>query len=68
MPAPRTHIQTVNGELVIVDHAETVNVAPNIHLKNCHLIPSLSYKLLSISQLTKELNCIVLMFSNGCLI
>ena len=30
------------------------------------LIPSLSHKLLFISQLTKELNCCVLMFSGGC--
>ena len=39
-----------------------------MHLKNCLLIPSLTHKLLSVSQLTKKLNCTVLMTSSGCIV
>ena len=43
-----------NGEGVGVTQPGTVDISPSIHVKNYLLIPSLSYKLLSISQLTKE--------------
>ena len=39
-----------------------------MQLKYCLLIPSLTHKLLSISQLTKELNCIILKTSGGCIV
>ena len=41
----------------------SVDISPSIQLKNCLLIPDLSNKLLSISQLTKELDCYVLLTS-----
>ena len=44
------------------------NISSNLHLSNCLLIPSLSHKLLSISRLTKEVNCIVLMSSSDCVV
>ena len=65
-PTSRTHIQTANGECISVTKAGTVDISPSIHLKNCLLIPSLSHKLLSVSQLTKELNCTPLLTSDGC--
>ncbi|KAJ9556676.1 hypothetical protein OSB04_011290, partial [Centaurea solstitialis] len=37
-------------------------------LKNCLYIPALSSKLLSISQVTKELNCVVLMYPTFCIL
>ena len=37
-------------------------------LKNCLLIPSLSHKLLSVSQLTKEFNYIVLLTLHSCIV
>ena len=67
-PTNRTHIQTANGECVSVTEAGTVDISSSIHLNNCLMIPSLSHKLLSISHLTKELNCIVLMSSTDCVV
>ena len=64
----RTHIQTANGESVEVHQAGPVHVSSSLHLKNCLLIPSLSHKLLSITQLIKELNCTVLMTSTACIV
>ena len=37
-------------------------------LSNTLFVPFLSHKLLSISQLTKDLNCITLMYPNFCFI
>ena len=51
-----------------VHQAGPVNISSPIHLKNCLLIPNLSHKLLSISQLTKELDCTVLMTSTDCIV
>ena len=46
----------------------SVDISPSIQLKNCLLIPDLSNKLLSISQLTKELDCNVLLTSFNCIV
>ena len=59
-PKTRTYIQTANGECVNVDQSGPVTISPSLKLNNCLLIPSLPYKLLSISQLTRELNCTML--------
>ena len=58
-PTNRTHIQTANGACVPVAKAGAVNISSSLHLKNCLLILNLSHKLLSVSQLTKDLNCTV---------
>jgi len=39
-----------------------------LKLENCLYVPALSSKLLYISQVTKELNCVVLMFPTFCLL
>jgi len=39
-----------------------------LKLENCLYVPALSSKLLSISQVIKELNCVVLMFLTFCLL
>ena len=67
-PTHRTHIQTANGECISVDRAGPVNISLSVHLKNCLLILSLSHTLLSVSQLTKELNCTVLLISENCIV
>lgn len=64
----RTQIQTANGEYIPITQAGTVDVTSNIHLQNCLLIPNLTHKLLSVSQLTRELNCTILMTSSGCVV
>ena len=48
--------------------SETVDIASSIHLKNCLLVPNLSHKLLSVSQLTKEFNCTVMFTSDSCIV
>lgn len=64
----RTHIQSSNGECIPVDQEGPIDISPSLCIKNCLLIPSLSHKLLFISQLTKELNFTVLKTSDGCVI
>ena len=64
----RTKIQTANGEFIPITQAGDVDITSEIHLKNCLLIPSLTHKLLSVSQLTKELNCTILMTSSDCIV
>ena len=66
-PTTRTHVQTASGESINVDQAGLVDISPSIRLKNCLIIPSLSHKLFFISQLTKKLNCKVLMTSSNCI-
>ena len=61
-------MQTANGERVDVTKASIVDISPSIQFKNCLLIPSSTHKLLSVSQLTKELNCIILMTYDGCIV
>ncbi|GKC56599.1 retrovirus-related pol polyprotein from transposon TNT 1-94 [Tanacetum coccineum] len=46
----------------------TIEISPSIKLPNCLYVPSLSHKLLSISHVTKELNCSVLMHPTFCLL
>lgn len=55
----KTIIETANGECISVKGDETIDISPNIRLNNCVFVPNLSRKLLSISQLTKTLNCVV---------
>lgn len=42
-------------------------VCPNLTLQNTLVVPTLASKLISIGQLTKELNCVVHIFPNYCL-
>ena len=60
-------IANANGVLSPVIGADTVTLSPTLKLFNTLLVPSLSHKLLSISQITKELNCVVLIYPKFCL-
>ncbi|KAH6764702.1 hypothetical protein C2S51_015951 [Perilla frutescens var. frutescens] len=64
----KTHVQTVNGELAPVLGAGTINLSSTLQLSNCLFVPSLSHKLLSISHVTKELNCTLLIQPHFCLL
>jgi len=64
----KTHIETANGELVVVQGRGLIVFLEKLKLKNCLYVPTLSSKLLYVSQVTKELNCVILMFSNFCLL
>ena len=58
VPTSRTHIATANGGLASVVRVGNVGISPKLQLK-CLYVPSLS-------QVTKELNCRVLMYSGFC--
>ena len=45
-----------------------MTLSPSLTLSNTILVPSLSHKLLSISQVTTDLNCIVLIYPTFCLL
>jgi hypothetical protein len=64
----RTNIANANGVISPVTGAGTVILTPTLQLPNTLLVPSLSHKLLSVSQVTSDLNCIVLMYPTFCLI
>ncbi|WKA00241.1 hypothetical protein VitviT2T_018620 [Vitis vinifera] len=64
----RTSIANANGDISLVKGAGTVMISPALSLTNTLFVPSLSHKLLSVSQVTKELNCIVLIYPTFCLL
>ena len=43
-------------------------VSPSLSLSNTLLVPSLSNKLMSVRQVTEELNCVTLMYPTFCLL
>ena len=51
----RTHVETANGEISRVERAGTVQISPTLKVSNCLYVPSLTQKLMSISQVTQEL-------------
>ena len=57
-----------NNRFEPIPNFQMKSLFSNIALNNCLLIPSLSHKLLSVSQLTKDFNCTVLMTSDGCIV
>ena len=67
-PTNYTHIKLANGDHVHVDCEAPIDISSSLKLKHDLLIPILSYKFLSISQLTKVLNCTVLMTAHGCVV
>lgn len=62
---PLIKIETANVEFFGVTKAITIDNTPSMHINNGLLIPCLTRKLFSLSQLTKELNCTVLLNSDG---
>jgi hypothetical protein len=64
----KTCIANANGILSPITGADTVNLSPTLSLTHTLLVPSLSHKLLSMSQVTEALNCVVLMYFKFCLL
>ena len=58
----RISIANANGTVSSVQGAGTMVLSPALLLSNTLFVPSLSHKLLSVSPLTKDLNCTVLMY------
>ncbi|KAK8951274.1 hypothetical protein KSP39_PZI003194 [Platanthera zijinensis] len=63
----RTRVANANGATYPVTGAGTVHLSPSLSLAHTLLVPSLSNKLISVSQVTEELNCVVLIYSTFCL-
>ena len=64
----RKCIATATGTTSSVLGAGTVNLTPALPLHHCLLVPSLSHNLLSIPQVTEQLDCVVLMYPMFCLL
>ena len=61
-------IKTANGEGIKVEGAGIISFTENITLKNYLFVPDLSHKLLSVNQLTRDLDCTVLMKLGCCIV
>ncbi|KAM0020356.1 putative RNA-directed DNA polymerase [Helianthus debilis subsp. tardiflorus] len=64
----KSQIHTANNGTMQVKGGGEIEISPTMKLSNCLYVPSLSHKLLSISHITKELNCTVLMHPTFCLL
>ncbi|XP_042039539.1 uncharacterized protein LOC121785221 [Salvia splendens] len=64
----KSYIKTANGELINVEGSGTVEISPTLRLTNCLYVPTLSQRLMSISHVTKELNCTLLMHPDFCIL
>lgn len=67
-PPIRSHIANANGVTYPVTGARTVTLSHSLSLSHSLLIPSLSNKLMSVSQVTVDLNYVVLMYYTFCLL
>lgn len=64
---PRASITNMNGVTFVVIRVGTMMLSPTLPLSDTLLVPSVSHKLLFVSQLTEE-KCVVLNYSTFCLI
>ncbi|WJZ88913.1 hypothetical protein VitviT2T_008174 [Vitis vinifera] len=64
----RSCVANANGVTYPVTGAGTVTLSHSLSLSNTLLVPSLSNRLMSVSQVTSDLNCVVLMYSTFCLL
>ncbi|KAJ0617795.1 putative RNA-directed DNA polymerase [Helianthus annuus] len=64
----KTKIHTANNGTMQVKGGGVIEISPTMKLSNCLYVPSLSHKLLSVSHITKESNCTVLMHPTFCLL
>ena len=64
----RTSVANADGVVSPIIGAGSVYLSPSFQLLNTLLVTSLSHKLLSVSQVTIELNCVVLMYTTFCIL
>lgn len=63
----RTSVYNANGIAHPVTGAGRVPIGPSLSLSHTLLVPSLSHRLLSVSQLTADLGCCLLIYPDFCL-
>ena len=63
-----TFVQFSNGEKVTVTHIGTIQVTSTLKLENVLCVPSFTFNLISVNQLTKTLSCCLVFLSNLCFI
>ena len=59
---------TANGESTLVMGEGSIVLTPNLSLHKFLFVPALLNHLLPVSQITEELDCVVLMFPTFCLL
>ena len=63
-----TFVQFPNGEKVVVTCIGTIQVTLTLILENVLCVPSFTFNLIFVSQLTKTLSCCLVFLSNLCFI
>ena len=63
-----THINLPNGEIALVTHIGTVKITKKLVVYNVLCVPSFSFNLISVSQLSKSIFCCLIFFGNMCFI
>ena len=61
-------VELPNGETTMVTHIGSISFSATLTLSNVLCVPSLSFNLLSVSQLTKSCSCCLIFLSNFCFI
>ena len=64
----KKYVQTANGHRIPMQGAGTIQISPTLQIKNCLYVPTLAHKLLSVSHVTRELECNLLMQPNFCIL
>ena len=63
-----TFVNLPNSEAALVTHVGTVRISENVILTYVLCVPSFSFNLLSVSQLSKTTLCCLIFFGNMCFI
>ena len=67
-PPQHTSVANANGVDSLITRVGSVYLSPSLQLLNTLLVPLLSHKLLFVSQVTIELNCVVLVYPTFCIL
>ena len=65
-PSSRNCVSTANGNTNTVLGERSSNLTKTLHLDSVLVVPSLNYNLLSVSQITTTLSCVVIFGPNSC--
>ena len=61
-------VELPNGEIALVTHIGSICLSENLILTNVLCVPSFSFNLLLVSQLTKKMHCCLIFLSTSCFI